>query len=307
MKCDKCSRNAIIFVQYSGAHLCNVHFNLFFEKRVKTEIRKQCNLKTGADIAIALSGGKDSTVALHMLYKIFGKRKDITFTAITVDEGIKNYREECIKNAKKNCKRMDIEHIVVSFRKKFTYTMDEIVSSKRYLSACAICGVLRRHVLNETAQSISAEYLATGLNLDDTVQSILMNIFRCDIEKLARLGPHKTIQQGFVPRIQPLRRIPEAEVMLYTLINNIEFYNGICPYGERAMRNKVRTMLNNLSTDMPSIKFGILNTYDALADIITERYPPITLNKCKYCTTPTPHNICKACEIIKRFKKSQQV
>src|SRR5512137_277900 len=92
-KCDKCKAKAAVFIRYSGAHLCPEHFCEFVEKRVKHELRKQLSLEGGERIAVAVSGGKDSTVALHLVHKILGNRRSLELAAITVDEGIAGYRE----------------------------------------------------------------------------------------------------------------------------------------------------------------------------------------------------------------------
>ena len=39
IRCDRCGKRAIIFTRYSGLHLCENHFDEFFMKRVKREIR----------------------------------------------------------------------------------------------------------------------------------------------------------------------------------------------------------------------------------------------------------------------------
>jgi hypothetical protein len=53
--CDKCGRQAVVFVRYSGAHLCKEHFSDFVERRVKHEIRWQVDLKGGERLAVAVS------------------------------------------------------------------------------------------------------------------------------------------------------------------------------------------------------------------------------------------------------------
>ena len=69
MKCDLCNRSAVTFVRYNGSHLCGEHLMRYVEKRVKCEIRKQADLLRGGTIAVAVSGGKDSMVALHIIEK----------------------------------------------------------------------------------------------------------------------------------------------------------------------------------------------------------------------------------------------
>ena len=84
--CSKCKKPAITFIRYNGTHLCNNHFIEYFEKRVKKDIKKQGKTVNESKIGVALSGGKDSTVVLHLIYDIFSKRSNCEIFAITVDE-----------------------------------------------------------------------------------------------------------------------------------------------------------------------------------------------------------------------------
>ena len=298
IKCGKCSNPAVIFIRYSGMHLCKEHFNEFFERRVKKEVRKY---KLTGKIAVAVSGGKDSIVALHLLYSIF-KKSQVEIEVITVDEGIKGYRPESIEIAEKNCKELGIKHHIIGFNEEIGLTMDEIVNEKDEKTPCAYCGVFRRVCLNKKAKEIGAKCLATGLNLNDTSQTILMNFIRNDLEKLARLGPHYKIQKGLVPRIQPLRVIPEKESCLYAMINGIEIHDGVCPYSERAQRNQYRDIINKLEFKSPGTMHAILNSYDDLKDVLKAKYPRAELNNCEGCGEPTINIKCKACELIDRIK-----
>ncbi|MFA5772209.1 MAG: TIGR00269 family protein [Thermoplasmata archaeon] len=302
LKCDKCNNIAVISVRYSGAHLCKKHFNDFFERRVKKEIRQQCDLKKGSKIAVALSGGKDSTVAMHMVHKIFRERKDISIEAILVDEGIATYRPYSIKIAKKNCKSLDIPLHIVRFSDYIGKTMDEIVEHGKDIFPCTYCGVFRRSCLNKKAKEIGTSVLATGHNLDDTSQSIMMNLFKGDVEKLARLGPHNKIQKGLVPRIEPLRIIPEVETYLYALLNKIEIHgHEHCPYTAKAQRNEYRKILYDLEKTTPGTRHAIVSCYDQLRDILQKKYQPARLKTCKRCGEPTLQTYCKTCILKKEW------
>ncbi len=296
MRCSKCNKNAVTFIRYSGMHLCKSHFNEFFEKRVKKTLRTQ---DVKGKIAVGVSGGKDSAVALYILKKIFGKRKDITIEAVTVDEGIKGYRDKSIRIVKKNCAKWDIPLHVASFKSQIGYSMDEI--SQKFM--CSYCGVFRRYLLNIKAKEIKADRIATGHNLDDTAQSILMNITKADVEKLARLGPHVKIQEGLVPRIEPLRIIPEKENYLYALLNNVDFYSGECPYAFTAQRNMYRDILYRLENNSPGTRHAILKSYDSISDLLRKKFPPVKLKKCEICGEPTSQRICKVCEMKERLRK----
>src|SRR5207249_11348636 len=115
----------------------------------------------------------------------------------------------------------------------------------------------RRAARSRAAREVGADYVATGLHLEDTAQRSLMNSARGDIEKLARMGPHEPRQPGLVPRIQPLRMIPEKEVYLYSLLQGIEFHDATCPYAERAQRGRFRDIVHRLEEESPGTRHAI--------------------------------------------------
>ncbi len=61
MKCSKCDGAAIMSQRYSGRHLCADHFTEEFEQMVQETILKGSMVEGGDRIAVAVSGGKDST------------------------------------------------------------------------------------------------------------------------------------------------------------------------------------------------------------------------------------------------------
>ncbi len=293
--CSKCSKSAVTFIRYNGTHLCRDHFIQYFERRVKKDIKKQGRTEDNCRIGIAISGGKDSIVALHVTNDIFSKREKIDIIAITVNEGIKGYRDESISIASENCKKLGIEHHIVSFKDMVGKTMDEIASKHDELGECSYCGVFRRLCLNKKSKELGVDKLVTGHNLDDMAQSILMNFVNGDVKKLARLGPHKKIQPGLIPRMFPLRVIPEKEVALYAILKNMEYHDGECPYSIRAYRGVFRDIVDDLEYRNPGTRHSILNSYDSIREMLLDKFPPVGLNSCRECGEPTSQNICKAC------------
>lgn len=299
--CSKCKKPAVTFIRYNGTHLCNDHFIEYFERRVKKNIKKQGRTEGKSKIAVAVSGGKDSTVALYVIHDIFSKRANIDLYGITVDEGIRGYRDESIKFAAKNCKKLGIKQHIILFEDIIGKTMDEIASLKDELGECSYCGVFRRLCLNKKSKELRIDKLVTGHNLDDTAQSILMNFVNGDMQKLARLGPHKKVQPGLVPRVLPLCTIPEKEVALYAIIKNIDFHDAECPYSTRALRGDFRDIIDNLEFKNPGTRHSILNSYGGIKDMLLEKYPPAELNKCLECGEPTAQELCKACLLKDRI------
>ena len=58
---------------------------------------------------------------LHILTKLEKSFPKAKIVAITVDEGIRGYREEALKIAKKGCQKLGVEHTIVSFKELFGY------------------------------------------------------------------------------------------------------------------------------------------------------------------------------------------
>lgn len=301
--CSKCKKPAVTYIRYNGTHLCKEHFFQYFEKRVKKDIKKQGKTENNLKIAVALSGGKDSTVSLFLANDIFGKRPNIKIYAITVDEGIKGYRDKSIQIAKNNCVELGIDHYVLSFTDEIGISMDEIANKKKQIGDCSYCGVFRRVCLNKKSKELGVNKLITGHNLDDMAQSILMNFTNGDIEKLARLGPHKKIQPGLIPRMMPLRVIPEKEVTLYAILKKYDYFDGECPYSITAHRGVFRDIVDDLEYRNPGTRHSILNSYNSIKDVLYEKFPPVELIKCKICGEPTSNEICKACILKSKIKQ----
>ena len=301
MRCSKCDAVAVTLIRYSGQHLCREHFLAFVERRVRHELRQQVDLNGGERVAVGLSGGKDSSTATVLLHEILSPRADVELVAVTVDEGIASYRPEGIAFAATLCRNLGIEHRVVRIEETVGWTIDEVVAMDPITIPCSYCGVFRRQALNRAAKDLGADYVATGLNLDDTAQSVLMNVARGDIEKLARLGPHDRVQPDLVPRLQPLRMIPEKEVYLYAMLRGITFHDATCPNAERAQRRKFREILNGLEADAPGTRHAIVRGYDRMRPYLVDAFGNAPLQACVVCGEPTANITCKACEMKGRL------
>lgn len=294
MHCDRCEEKAIYNRRYSGQKFCKEHFIAYFERKVKRTIKNYDMIKRGERIGVALSGGKDSITTLSIL----GSLRDlleIELFAITIDEGISEYREKSLKTAIEFCEKNEIPLITVSFVESFGKPLDEM-SCK---NACSICGVFRRRLLNDKAKELNLAKLATGHNLDDETQAIMMNYIRGDIDRLYRLTNAKKSEK-FVRRIKPLCEMPEKEVGLYAILKfNIDFSE--CPFAAGSFRTGIRNFINQLEKDNPGIKFSIFKGYKKLLPYL-DMYPKKELRECRLCGGPTSGDVCKVCDMLKQQK-----
>ena len=88
----------------------------------------------GQRIAVGVSGGKDSLTLLSVLKKILKKSNDNDVIAITIDEGIEDYRDESLDIVKNHCEKINIPFKIFSYKELFGMSMDEAMlkrSSKK--------------------------------------------------------------------------------------------------------------------------------------------------------------------------------
>ena len=301
LKCTFCGRRAAYNRRYAGVLLCDRCLIKSVEKRFRRAIAEHKLLLPGERVAVAVSGGKDSTAAMHLLAE-YCRLKNCELVAITIDEGIKGYRDQSMAMARENAKSLGIEHFVASFKRTFGASLDQMArrarARKTKLNPCTYCGVMRRSLLNQAARELGADKLATAHNLDDEVQAIMLNYVRADFSRLHRLGPAYSPREGFVPRIKPLREIPEKEVALYALLRGLKVHLAVCPY-VGGIHTEIRDFLNRIEANHPNSKFMILRMFDRLKPQLARIVPEFEMRRCKNCGEPTSANICKSCELLK--------
>jgi len=310
--CSRCGKKAVFNRRYEGIRLCRKHFLESVEDKVRRTIRKGKMIERGDKIAFALSGGKDSTAALYMLRKIFRDRKDLSFFAISIDEGIAGYRDESLKIAKKLCKKLGVKHHVFSFGEEFGKPLSEKVAEinknkgKQWEgTACTYCGLARRWLLNRKARELGATKIVFGMNLDDEVQGIMMDYIRGDLARLSRMGGEPIVRNRlFVPRVKPFREIPEKEIGLYAFLSGLEIQENECPYIE-GPRFRVRDFLNELEAESPGTKFSVLNTFGKLLPSVRGlvKANGVELVRCEKCGEPSSQRTCKTCELWRTGNK----
>ena len=290
MACKKCSIDPVISRRYSGEVLCERCFFKSFEKNAIKELRSQINvLIKNSDIqikkiGIGLSGGKDSTVALKIL-DYYSKERDIEIVGLSVDEGIEDYRSDSLECARKSCESFNVPLRIFSYKELIGMTLGELlISNPPDASPCSPCGILRRRSLNQMAKNADVDCMVLGHNLDDFSQTVLMNHSRGDISRLSRMAPHRSVQKGFIPRLLPLRRLPEQEVYLYALLNNMDFHEGTCPYAGKAQRNLFRKLLMDLEQKQPGTRHSLLSGMEKIRENVEL---PSEISSCPSCGEPS--------------------
>jgi uncharacterized protein (TIGR00269 family) len=285
----------VIHQRHAGRYLCGTHLISDIEQRVVETIASQQQIITGDCVAVALSGGKDSTALLLLLHRLLGSKNDIRLVAITVDEGISGYREATVRSAEGLVRRLGVTHITVSFGELFGDSLDTILKG-RETQACTICGILRKKALVTGAERAGATKLATGHNLDDEAQSVLMNVLRGDLMRLVR---NSGADSGgrFIPRVKPLMYVQENEIAAYLMVKGVWEDLPECPYAIHALRREVRSMLSEIEYRHPGTMLHLLENKKKIETDFSGKSGGEPVGRCRECRDPCSGDTCQLCQL----------
>jgi len=277
------------------------------EKLVVKTIRKYKLLFKREKILVACSGGKDSTTLLYILKKL-----GYNVEAITIDSSIRDYSKKNIDNLRAFCHENQIKLHQISFSQEFGYTLNnikKILDSKGTIMAyCTICGILRRYLLNKKAKELKAQKLATGHNLDDEAESVMMNLLRGNIDLMARLGPITGIvkSRGFVPRVKPLYLCKEKEIEAYSKLKKFPVEYKRCPYAQSSYREIIRNELIDFEKKHNKTKKNIINWFlRILPELKKKHKKDEEMTYCTICGEPSQKTICNACIILEKLENKK--
>lgn len=300
MKCSYCDKQAIY--RKGDLFLCKEHFVKYFEEKVIRTIEKYNLISQGEKIGVAVSGGKDSNALLYFLNK-YKEYFGIKVIGIHIDEGIEGYRDKDTKKLLEIANKYNIEVKIYRFEEYYKYRLDYLVRNNkiRGLKPCTVCGVWRRWLMWKAAKDIGVDKIATAHNINDEIQTIIINLLEGNIKDVLKEGPKVGIlESDFVPRIKPFYFNTEKENFLYSIIHNLQPIYGECPFIRYQIRDIIRSKLYNLEKYYPDFSEKFLENIVELILSMKNKYRlkiNINLRPCRICGYPTTREICRSCEI----------
>src|SRR3989338_8566267 len=248
------------------------------EFKINDTIKKYNLLEKDDKVAVALSGGKDSTTTLYFLKKL---GYDVQGLMI------------------KFCEKLDVPLTIINFKDEVGHEIcyiKDIMKKKKNLSGSTVCGIMKRYILNKWARKIGATKIATGHNLNDEAQNVLMNFLKGNImlgvNSSPMTGGGKV--QGFVQRIKPLYFVPEEEIRKFTKEMKFEISYEQCPCSYDTYRAKTRDWMRSL-TDFQKEK--IVNNFLKISYELKEKNKRL-ISSCVKCGEPTSGELCSACGLF---------
>jgi len=300
--CSKCHEGSSVYYRaYSGESLCRKCFLISIEEKAYKTINKFSMLKHDDKVAVAVSGGKDSLSLLYVLNNTFTRHDRSELVAITVDEGIKGYRNESLEIVGRFCADLKVKSKIVTYKELFGIDMDSAMLQRpsKKTSSCSICGTFRRRAIDLAAKSAGANVIATAHNLDDQLQTFIINVLAGDVERIGWTHPEPINSSSYgLKKIKPFAEIYEQEIVFYALQRGIPFQSEDCPYMYESIRTELREFLNKLEKGRPGIKYNTYNSMLKISKSLRLLPPSVQAKKCTICNNTSSRENCSVCKTI---------
>jgi uncharacterized protein (TIGR00269 family) len=303
MKCSKCGGTAVINMRQHRLRLCADHFVEWFAAMTQRSIEKFKMFSIADKVLVAVSGGKDSLALWDVLLRL-GYRAEGMYIGLGIDEEI-GYSHKSLEM----CRRFVDEHHpgavlhVVDIGAEYGKTIPELSLSTRRGRGkpCAVCGLVKRHVMNRVARDGGFEAIATGHNLDDEVAVLMQNTLHWQTGYLARQAPVLPERDGLARKVKPFVRIYEREAAAYTLIRGIDYIYDECPFAKGSTTNYYKELVNQLELKSPGAKqqfyLQFLRARDA-GKVTFADVEQVQLHPCERCGQPTTAgDMCAFCRL----------
>jgi tRNA 2-thiocytidine biosynthesis protein TtcA len=231
------------------------------ESPLAVKIRKQIvqalndfdMIKDGDKIAVAVSGGKDSTILVALLNEIRRRsERKFTIEAMILDQKQPGFQITDFKNF------IESLNIKLNILEKDTYS---IVKEKTPEGSiyCTLCAKFRRAILYDFTAANGFTKMALGHHRDDLIETTLLNMFY--IGQMGSMAPKLKSDDGRNIVIRPLVYVAEKD--LTQLAKDWGFPIipcNLCGSQETLKRKKMKKLVQELEKDIPNIGASIITS-----------------------------------------------
>lgn len=305
MKCRKCEQKAVINMRQHKLALCKHHFLEWVCNQTERNISKYRMFTREDKVLVAVSGGKDS-LALWDVLNNLGYLTAGVYINLGIS-GDNNYSEKSQSLTEKFAAEHNFVLHIANIKSEYEKTVPEFfATNKRGKSKpCSVCGLIKRHTMNEIASKFGYDVLVTGHNLDDEVAVLFNNVLGWQVDFLRRQTPFIPQKEGLIPKAKPFCRFYERETAAYAILANIEYIEEECPFSEGSTTIHNKELLNHLENTRAGTKLSFylkfLNAKKELFSEINDDKIKGDLNPCPTCGQPTPKpGNCTFCRMVTR-------
>lgn len=208
-------------------------------------------IEDGDNIAVGVSGGKDSLMLLKALCEL--KRfypKDFNITAVTLDMRFNN-EDSDFSEIGKLCESYGVPYVI-----KRTELAEIIFNVRKETNPCSLCARMRRGILHDTAKELSCNKIALGHHLDDAAETFMMNLL--NESRIGCFSPVTYLSRKDITMIRPLIYLTESQIESAAKRLSLPVTKSLCPANEHTERESAKLLLKELSKDYGNVQQKII-------------------------------------------------
>lgn len=200
-------------------------------------------------VVVGLSGGKDSLLLLTALGEIrTWSPVKFQVSACSLDITGGTWDTSDLADL---CSGMGIAYRVI------VCPMEDIIRQRDERSPCSFCANMRRGILNSAVKEMGGNTLALGHNLDDAIETAMMNL--CRTGRFRSFKPKIWQSDSHIKLIRPL--VYTAEKAVYDEVGRLglPILGHTCPFSLNTERSRTKELLRELKVKFPEIRENILH------------------------------------------------
>ncbi len=236
-----------------------MHKSINYKNPLAAKVRKQIvqalndfdMIKDGDKIAVAVSGGKDSSILVALLDEI-RKRSERKFTveAMILDQKQPGFD---IRAFKAWIESLNIKLHILE-RDTYSIVKEKTPEGSIY---CTLCAKFRRAILYDFAYANAFTKIALGHHRNDLIETTLLNMFY--IGQMGTMSPKLRSDDGRNIVIRPLAYVAEDDLKQLALDWSLPIIPcNLCGSQETLKRKKMKRLIQDLEKDIPNIASSIM-------------------------------------------------
>ncbi|MDD4359176.1 MAG: ATP-binding protein [Syntrophaceticus sp.] len=208
-------------------------------------------IQEGDQIAVGVSGGKDSMTLLYVLNEI-KKFSPVKFGlhAITVDLGFGNsllpIRDFC-------------RDIGVSWSQVHTKIAPIVFEYRKEPNPCSLCSKMRNGALHIAAKKMGCSKVALAHSLDDAIETFLLCLFY--ERRIKLMQPVSYLSRRKVTLIRPLIYVHEISIIHSTETFKLPVVKNPCPEDSHTKREEMKQLVSDLEKRFPIVRDRLLTAF----------------------------------------------
>ena len=215
--------------------------------RMRAAMERYDMVAPGDQIAVGVSGGKDSLALLKGLAEL--RRfypAPYELVALTADPGFFNKQTD-YSAIGELCDAWGIEYVI---RRTELYKV--IFETREESNPCSLCARMRRGILHDMAKAAGCNKLALGHHQDDAAETFMMNLLSGGT--VGSFRPVTYLSRKDITVIRPMIFATEKEVASAARRENLPVVKSPCPMDKTSERQKVKDLLRELEKDYPNLR-----------------------------------------------------